>query len=210
MADAPKEEKKEEHGFNYKPLFKLIFYILAGLFIFAMIYIVILQNEQAVLNFIYFLNGLEILLGFYLIFLFYKLNTYIQRHAFWGGKIGAWYGKKYNPDKKSDFIESPTRAKFEKAKLQINSTHKEEWKIGVIELDNVLRDLLKSRGYVGETVAELLEDGGKKGMKTYDSAWEAHRVRNRVVHEGMGYDFTKEQAERTLRNYTSAFEELGI
>ena len=210
MADAPKEEKKVETSFDYKPLFKFIFWILSGLFILTLIYVVILQNEQTVLNFIYFLNGLQILLGFYLIFLFYKLHTYIERHKYWGNKIGEWYGKKYKPDVKNTENDNPNRTRFEKAKMHIASEYKEEWKIGIIELDNILRDLLKGKGYIGETVAELLDDGAKKGMITLDKAWEAHRVRNRVVHEGMNYDFPKEQAERTLRNYSSVFEELGI
>jgi len=69
---------------------------------------------------------------------------------------------------------------------------------------------LKLKNYAGETVADLLKSGDADGMKTIDIAWEAHSVRNRIVHEGTKYDFSKEEADKVLRKYSTVFEELGI
>lgn len=214
MADpASKGEDKApapSWNIDIKKVSIVLFWILAIIMVAIFAYFIVLIDEQSIINFMKFLNILEVILGLYLVFLLYKLYTYTEQFKYWGDKIGDFYGKRYAPEKKEANASSPIVQRFEKAKQHISSNYKEEWKIGVIELDNILRDLLVSNGYLGETVAELLNDGLKKGMQTVEIAWEAHKVRNKVVHEGVKYAFSKESAEQVLRKYTTVFEELKI
>jgi len=218
MADAHKEEPKkdavkapEAAPIDYAKIIWPLFWIFSVVIILFVSYYLILINEELVLNFIKFLNILIVLLGLYFVFQVYKFIGYTYQFQYWSDKIGAWYGAKYKPDVKNPMESvSQNRVRFEKAKMHISSRYKEEWKIGVIELDNILRDLLKLKNYAGETVADLLKSGDADGMKTIDIAWEAHSVRNRIVHEGTKYDFSKEEADKVLRKYSTVFEELGI
>ena len=205
-----KVEKKEEGdvaGFDFTPY---ILWTVGGLIFFYVAYAVIFQTIEGMLNFVLFLNILQLICAILIIFFLFKLSGYILEYKHWTHKMEMWYVGKYKPEEEKSESISPERERYGRAKLHIESQYKEEWKIGVIELDNLLRDLLKAKGYNGETVADLLDDATKKGMRSVNSAWEGHRVRNRVVHEGLKYDFPKEEALKILRKYTEAFSELGL
>jgi hypothetical protein len=212
MADVKKEEKKEEApSFDFGNFFKSIFWVILVILVVFFSFLIVIVNEQTALNFIKFLNALEILFGVYLVYLIYKFIDYTYKFQHWSNKIGEFYGSRYKPDDASKkIVTSPIRQRFEKSIMHISSPYKEEWKIGIIELDTILKDLLIQKQYIGDTVGELLKDAEKKGLKTLDYAWEAHKIRNKVVHEGMGYEMSKEIGEQTLRRYRSVFEELGI
>ncbi len=45
-------------------------------------------------------------------------------------------------------------------------------------------------------------------FKTLDNAWEAHKLRNRIAHEGMGYDVEYREAKKAIELYESVFKEF--
>lgn len=216
MADAH-DAKGDAHGdahggasaTDFKAITKFFAWlIIIGLAILATVLIVFVDPQTAQ-NFIYFLNGLEILFLIYLIANVYKFYGYYHKFEHYCHHIQHIYDHKYHPEKKSSVTLTPEELRFERAKAHINSSYKEEWKIGVIELDTILKDLLKAK-YKGDTVGDLLNDAEKNGFKSISTAWEAHKVRNKIVHEGIKYEFDKAFAERVLRNYVVAFHELGL
>jgi hypothetical protein len=81
------------------------------------------------------------------------------------------------------------------------------WRIGILEADMLLRDALLSKGYVGSDVGELLQAAH---FKTIDLAWDAHKVRNRIAHEGSDYILTDREAKRVFVLFESVFKELKI
>lgn len=58
-----------------------------------------------------------------------------------------------------------------------------EWKIAVIEADNLVDDLLRRMGYAGTSMGERLKSITPSQVQTLDAIWEAHKVRNRIVHD---------------------------
>ncbi len=84
-----------------------------------------------------------------------------------------------------------------------------DWKLAILEADTLLSDLLIDLGYTGETLAEKLKKVSKDKMVTLDYAWNAHRMRNRVAHEGPALVLTKDEAERTLELYRRVFNEFN-
>lgn len=87
----------------------------------------------------------------------------------------------------------------------MSSTTEALWRIGVMEADNMLREVLLDRGYVGEDVGEMLRSAH---FKTVNLAWEAHLVRNKIAHEGSNYTLTEREARRVFTLYESVFLEL--
>jgi hypothetical protein len=47
-------------------------------------------------------------------------------------------------------------------------------------------------------------------LSSLNQAWEAHKVRNKVVHEGLKFDITRDEAVRAYRNYLTVFQNLGF
>lgn len=216
MADAEhKDDKKDAgHGATASIVSKetvdtIIYSCLVLLVIGAAIYIALVNPETAA-TFVYFLNGLQVLLVLYIGYLIWKLRQFIHKFEHHVHGLMEIFKSKYRPPAKRGRALTQLENRFERSKGHIGSQYREEWKIGIIELDTILKDLLVQRGYSGDTVGELLKSAGEKGMSSVNLAWEAHKIRNQVVHEGIKFEMSQDLALQALRKYTTAFNELGI
>jgi len=72
----------------------------------------------------------------------------------------------------------------------------------------MLEELLESLGYVGATVADKLKTARPETFRSIEDAWEAHKVRNAVAHQGSGFALTKRIAQETVARFGRVFEEL--
>ncbi len=81
------------------------------------------------------------------------------------------------------------------------------WRIGVIEADNMLNEALKNIGYIGAGVGERLQSAN---FKTIDFAWEAHKIRNRIAHEGLSFELTSREARKAFVLYETVFKDLKV
>lgn len=106
------------------------------------------------------------------------------------------------PPSPEEFEEHP---RFAIIKGYMSSTSEALWRIGIIEADNMLEEVLKSKGYQGTTVSELLKDAS---FKTVALAWDAHEIRNRIAHQGSDFELTEREAKRAFSLYESVFREL--
>ena len=91
----------------------------------------------------------------------------------------------------------------------ITSDSPSDWRVAVIECDNMLDDLTKELGLVGENLGERLKNAPVSHFKTLENAWEAHRVRNKIAHEGMSYEMEYREAKKAIENYEAVFNEFN-
>jgi len=89
------------------------------------------------------------------------------------------------------------------------SENSAEWKLGIMEADNILDELLEERGFRGENLGERLKFAETKGLKTLNDAWEAHKARNKLVHEEATLPLSKRDARKIIDSYERVFRELG-
>ncbi len=85
-----------------------------------------------------------------------------------------------------------------------------QWREAIIEADIMLHDILTNQGYQGEGVAEKLRTIDTADLGTLQHAWDAHRVRNQIAHEGSAFNLSKQLAQRTIQQYESVFREFGV
>lgn len=104
----------------------------------------------------------------------------------------------------TDFEDHP---KFAIVQGYLSSTSEALWRIGIMEADNMLVEVLRDKGYVGETVADMLKTAS---FKTVQLAWDAHGIRNRIAHEGSDFQLTEREAKRAFVLYESVFRELKV
>jgi hypothetical protein len=90
------------------------------------------------------------------------------------------------------------------------SENPNDWKLAVIEADIILDDTLRQQGYQGASLGERLKDASNLQANTINDAWEAHKVRNRIAHDGADFVLTKKLVDDTIKRYLRVFEELGI
>lgn len=87
-------------------------------------------------------------------------------------------------------------------------TSASEWREAIIEADIMLDDLLAKKGYRGDGVGEKLKSVEPADFGTLQDAWDAHKVRNQIAHEGSAFDLSESLARRTLARYESVFREF--
>ena len=90
------------------------------------------------------------------------------------------------------------------------SVNPSDWKQAVIEADIILDEVLNQRGYTGDSLSERLKSISPQQLATLNDAWEAHKIRNRVAHDGADFILTKRIALETIIKYQRVFEELGV
>src|SRR3989344_3271533 len=100
------------------------------------------------------------------------------------------------------------QARREEIVRHIESTNEGEWKFAVIEADKLVDDLLKSSGYQGDTMGERLMNIDKTQIVTLDGLWDAHKTRNRLVHDS-NYFLRYAEAKRAVSLYEETLKELG-
>jgi hypothetical protein len=92
----------------------------------------------------------------------------------------------------------------------ISSPNPNDWKLAIIEADIILDEALKQYGYAGNSLGERLKSISTTQLGTLNEAWEAHKVRNRIAHEGADFVLTRRIAEETIDRYRRVFNELGV
>ena len=90
----------------------------------------------------------------------------------------------------------------------INDTSASHWREAILEADIMLDDVLARRGYVGDGVGEKLKAVEPADMKTLQDAWDVHKVRNQIAHQGSAFILSELLARRTIARYEAIFREL--
>lgn len=113
----------------------------------------------------------------------------------------------------STLIATPEKAgganpRWQHIESLIGGTTASEWRESIIEADIMLDDMLARNGYVGDGVGEKLKSVEPSEFKTIQDAWEAHKVRNQIAHEGSAFGLTESFARRTIARYENVFREF--
>jgi hypothetical protein len=84
------------------------------------------------------------------------------------------------------------------------------WRLAIIEADILLEEALTNAGYVGMTIADKLKSANPDVFQSLQDAWDAHKVRNQIAHEGGDFILTKKAAQDTIKKYERVFREFGV
>ena len=107
--------------------------------------------------------------------------------------------------------EKEEAVKNEKWKIieeHIESENPNDWRLAILEADIALGEILDKSGYRGEGIGEQLKSADKSDFTTIDDAWEAHKIRNSIAHEGASFMITEREAKRVIGLYKKVFEEF--
>jgi len=120
------------------------------------------------------------------------------------------FDKYFNDDKKEKSV--PHKAITVSQKWPVVEAHmatgkESEYRLAILEADNMLLDLLDSRGYVGKDIGEKLKTLKIENFKNLDEAWEAHKVRNKIAHWGSDFVLSEREAKSTIAMYKKIFED---
>lgn len=103
-----------------------------------------------------------------------------------------------------------TNPKWDLVQKHLSSENQSDWKLAILEADIILSELLESMSLPGESIGERLKAVERSDFDTIEQAWEAHKIRNAIAHEGSDFLITEREAKRIIGLYASVFKEFSI
>lgn len=105
---------------------------------------------------------------------------------------------------------SRTQLRWRGIEEEANSDDERKWRLAILEADIMLNELLDVQGYRGETMADKMKQAEPATFRSIDAAWEAHRVRNQIAHQGSAHLLSAREARRVIALYEQVFREFKI
>ncbi len=98
--------------------------------------------------------------------------------------------------------------RWESIERHMDTENENDWRQAILEADIILDEMVARMGYKGDNLGERLKNIEASDFKTLQNAWEAHKVRNRIAHDGSEYTLSRHEAKRTIELYKSVFHEF--
>jgi hypothetical protein len=167
---------------------------------------VFFQNEIASLGVTSFFVALEPILG--TLAIVFLAGIFFSRIK--GNEVHHKEHEQYAPIVAPEVTAKEKMIQWQVVLDHVNSESPAEWKLAILEADNMLDEILEDQGYVGNTVAEKLQAMSPGRIASYNAVWEAHKLRNQIAHGGaLDMDISKKIALDTIAKFGNAFRDLG-
>ncbi len=108
------------------------------------------------------------------------------------------------------YDEKIVNPKWQKVLGHVNGASPNDWRLAILEADILLGDMLEKMGYRGEGIGEMLKSIEENDFNTLNNAWEGHKIRNAIAHEGSDFILSQREAKRAISLYQSVFEEFHL
>ena len=106
--------------------------------------------------------------------------------------------------------EEKENPKWNLVQEHINSMDPNKWKLAILEADIILADLLEGLGLPGDNIGDKLKAVDKSDFRTIEEAWEGHKIRNAIAHQGSDFLLNDREAKRVIGLYERVFQEFEI
>jgi len=107
----------------------------------------------------------------------------------------------------SDLPKKELDKEWESVMNKLEKDNESDYKLAIIEADQILDNMLIKKGINGEDMGERLKQVTNQQIPNLDSVWQAHKLRNRIAHES-NIRVTKRQAEQAIEDYKRAVDDL--
>ena len=103
-----------------------------------------------------------------------------------------------------------TQLRWNRIVEQAHSENEQNWRLAILEADIMLNELLDLKGYSGDTMVDKMKRIQRADFNTVDDAWEAHKVRNRIAHEGSAHQLNDRETRRIIGLYERVLKEAKV
>ncbi len=114
-----------------------------------------------------------------------------------------------SPDS-SEEVTDPVIERWKKVLEHSASENPSDWRVAIIEADIMLDDLLGVLKLPGSTIGDKLKAVEPSDFLTLDQAWEAHKARNMIAHQGSDFLLNQREVRRIISLYEAVFKEFKM
>jgi hypothetical protein len=104
---------------------------------------------------------------------------------------------------------SQKNERWERVEQYMTSLNPSDWKIAILEVDNILDEIVERMGYKGTTLGERMKNIEASDFPYLEEVWDAHKLRNTLAHKGTNLTLSRSEAEQAINIYHRVFKELG-
>jgi hypothetical protein len=114
------------------------------------------------------------------------------------------------PSANTEAPKNPMVERWQKIVEHSESQNQSDWRLAIIEADIILAELLDKLQLPGDTIGEKLKAVEKSDFETIEYAWEAHKARNAIAHEGSNFLLNQHETRHIISLYESVFKEFEL
>ncbi len=92
----------------------------------------------------------------------------------------------------------------------IASNNPNDWRMAVLEADSMLEDMTLAMKVPGDSLGERLKAIEPSDFLTLQNAWEGHKIRNQIAHQGSGFVLDQKNAQVAIKNFEAVFREFEV
>lgn len=174
-----------------------------------------MYNLLGIKEFIYFISSpylQEMLFPVKLVFVVFTLFFLVG--VFYFMTNSSWLQYKFVEDAAEFFAWQSYGAKqlskkLEKIKKKFQDGSQTDYKLAIIEAEDLLMEVLEERGYDRDTFEESIKAASRIISKISDQILAAHQIRNSIVYDP-DFNLPGEQAKNIMSVYESAVNAIGL
>jgi len=141
---------------------------------------------------------IKFLLGIYAIIVFVDIILLLV-HRGLGGNIRETLTGMNIPQELTS-KKKKTRAMWSKIRQRLESANEAEYKMAIIEADDIINELVRGLGYKGENFGERLSNIPDAQIANIEGMKQAHELRNRIIHDE-NLTLSREESDNALSHY---------
>ncbi len=127
--------------------------------------------------------------------------------------VSGWARRRYAEDLYEAASHKPYGIKqsakeWKRISSRLNSGEESDYKLAVIEAEDLLEERLRNMGYKGSTIQDLLTQVPETIVPNIEEVGRAHKLRNNIVHDP-DYKLETEEASKAVATFERALQELG-
>ncbi len=100
--------------------------------------------------------------------------------------------------------------KWKLVQEHVNSLDANKWKLAILEADIILNELLDTLNLPGQSIGDKLKAVETSDFTSIEEAWEAHKIRNAIAHQGSDFLLNEREVKRVIGLYEKVFKEFEI
>ena len=174
-----------------------------------------IYNFLGVKDFIYFISSSQIqdmLFPIKLVFIFFSVFFLVFVIYFMINS--SWLQYKFLEDATEFFSwqaygQREMSKQWNRIKKRTESGAESDYKLAIIDADDLLEETLDNRGYDGKDFQDSIKKAGKLIVPILDDVLKAHETRNSIVYDP-DFKISGDEAKKILDIYESAVNSIGL
>lgn len=150
---------------------------------------------------------IKILLGIYSFVLFADIVLLVIQKGLGGSVREGYLGM--NIPRGLATQKNKTREKWLKIRKKLESHNPNDYKVAIIEADDIIDGLVKGLGYPGENFGDRLNAIPDSQIENIEGMKQSHEVRNRIIHDDR-FVVSKEDADIALKQYEEFLDSFQV